>query len=220
MTAVSGIHLSRPALAVVALLTTAALVACGPGTTPGQPIAEQAAAATPAYVLAPPATVHGDPIVPNPTSAAAAQMTKALTQATSDAGVSGTPVRALYDDSADDAWLVVLGVNGRGFDPHKMLAIYGAAPQTRIDGTGDRLTVTGVPGTAGAHGGSAVCQETVAQGGPLAVEASVCYWLTPTTFGLVTLYPKHDGREWGFGWPATKIDALMTEVRPEVERQA
>ena len=89
-----------------------------------------------------------------------------------------------------------------------------------MDGTGDHVTVSGEPGTAGPHGGSAICQQILVESGGLAVEQSACYWLTPTTFGLITLYPKHDGDQWGFGWPATKIDGLMGTVRPEVERTA
>jgi hypothetical protein len=167
-------------------------------------------------VLGTPAAV-GDYTLHQPTAANLQKMKDALTQATGQFGISGTPATAVYDDEADDAWIVFVGVTGSGFVPDKVTALSRQVPTTRTDGTGDVITSSWPAEDPGPHGGQAVCNEQLLQSGGLAVEGGDCLWMTATTFGAVSMYPKNDGKSWDFGWSAAKQAQIMRSIRSGVE---
>jgi len=212
-----------------ALIAAAALTGCGAqssatatATTP-QP-AKNAASATataagPSYVLSTPSTI-GKWTLTTPSATTQQKMRQGLSTAEQILGVSGgTPVMGLYDDSADQDWIVFVGLNGSGFDPAKLAAAAGTPPRYDTDGTGDRVTTTWVPNlAAGPHAGHVDCNESVVQGGGLAAEGATCYWMTSTTAGVVTIYPQANRSQWSFGYSAQQMDGYLLTVRSAVEQ--
>ena len=198
---------------------------------PGQGAASQrtavtAAAATEAaantassYVLTTPAKIGGWTLTA-PSSSVLPKMQQGLDQAEQLVGVTGTPVMGLYDDPTDQAWVVFVGVNAAGLDPSKLATVAEAAPEHTMDGVGDRVTSTWLPDEPGGpHGGQTDCNESVIQADDgLATEGADCFWMTPTTFGVVTLYPKADRTLTDFGWSGAQMDGFMLTVRAAVEQ--
>lgn len=183
-------------------------------------------ASSTAYVLKAPSSIAGWSLT-TPTAAVEAKMQQGLSQAEQTVGgVSGTPVTGLYDDTTDQAWVVFVGVNGSGLDPTRLEQAALAAPVSTMDAIGDRLTTTWVPGVSGGpHTGAAECQETeMVQAGlstyaatGLAAEGAACFWMTPTTFGVVTIYPQQNSTNWDFGYSGKQMDAFMLKVRAAAE---
>lgn len=221
---------SLPAISVLAGVALFGLCACGPGSGPAND-GLGALAANSAHLgdsgggtgwtLSLPASINGYPLVSNPSSASQQKMQQGLQQAEQLADISGgTPVMGAYDDTADDAWLVFVGVNGSGFDAAKLLSNVASGQAATDDGSDDFQHISAQPATVGSHGGSAICQQAVVAMDGLAVEASTCFWMTPTTFGAVALEPKDDGNVANMGIPASKVNQLMQYVRPAVEQKA
>ena len=211
-------------------LAVLALSGCsGSGSTPASsstvaPATSRAAG----YVLSAPASVKGWQLT-SPSSTTQQKMQQGLGQAEQAVGgVSGTPVMGLYDDTTDQDWLVFVGLNG-SFDPAKLATAAEAAPTFSTDALGDRMSTTWVSTvSAGPNGGQVDCQQTqIVQAGlstfaatGLAAEGTACYWMTPTTFGVVTIYPQANRNDWSFGYDAQQMDAFMLDVRAAAERRA
>jgi hypothetical protein len=176
-------------------------------------------AAGPSYVLSTPSAI-GKWTLTTPSATTRQKMQRGLSTAEQTLGISaGTPVMGLYDDSADQDWIVFLGLNGSGFDPAKLAAAADTPPQYDTDGTGDRVTTTWVPNLSGGpHAGHVDCNESVVQGGGLAAEGATCYWMTSTTAGVVTSYPQANRSQWSFGYSARQMDGYMLTVRSAVEQ--
>lgn len=210
-----------------ALIAAAALTGCGARSSattaatipPPAKNAATATAAVPSYVLSTPSTI-GKWTLTTPSATTQQKMQQGLSTAERTLGVSGgTPVMGLYDDSADQDWIVFLGLNGSGFDPAKLTAAADTPPQYDTDGTGDRVTTTWVPNlAAGPHAGHVDCNESVVQSGGLAAEGATCYWMTSTTAGVVTIYPQANRSQWSFGYSAQQMDGYMLTVRSAVEQ--
>ena len=178
------------------------------------------------YVLSAPASIDGWALT-TPTSSVGQQMRQGLSQAEQlVGGLSGTPVTGLYDDTADQMWVVFVGLNGSGFDPSVLATAAETAPVSTMDALGDRMTTSWVPGvTGGPHGGRTECQQTLevqaglstAAATGLATTGSACFWMTGTTFGVVTLYPQANRNDWDFGYTGNQMDGFMLKVRAAVE---
>jgi hypothetical protein len=184
------------------------------------PSARSGAAQSASYRLAAPAAIGGWKLT-QPSADTLAKMKQGLGQAEQTVGgLSGTPVFGLYDDTADQAWVVFVGLNGSGYDPSVLTKAAQAAPVATTDAMGDRLTETWLPDSAGGpHGGRAACQESVEYAATgLAAEGSACFWLTPTTFGVVTIYPMQNSSRWDFGYSGKQMDGFMLEVRAAAEQ--
>lgn len=187
--------------------------------------ATQNAAAT-GYVLSTPSSINGWALI-TPTSSTEQKMQQGLSQAEQlVGGVTGTPVMGLYNDTADQMWVVFVGLNGSGFDPSRLATAAEAAPVNTMDAIGDRLSTTWVTGVSGGpHGGETDCQQTLeAQAGlstysatGLASTGSACFWMTGTTFGVVTMYPQPSRTDWDFGYTGEQMDGFMLKVRAAVE---
>jgi hypothetical protein len=200
------------------------------GSAAGKPTAAAGGAASAGYVLDPPASIAGWSRVSSPDAQTVQKMQQGLTQAEQTVGgVTGTPVYAVYNDTQDQAWVVFVGVNGSGLDPQRLAQAAAVAPEATMDDLGDRLTTSWVPGVAGGpHGGQTQCQQTLIQQAGLATYAatglaatgSACFWMTPTTFGVVTLYPQANRSQWDFGWNGQQTDAYLLKVRAAVEQTA
>ena len=180
------------------------------------------------YVLSTPSTVSGWTLT-TPTSSTQQQMQQGLTQAEAVVGgqLSGTPVMGLYDDSADQVWIAFVGLNGSGFDPSKLAAAAQALPRTETDDLGDQMTVSWVTNVSGGpHGGQTDCQQALAkQAGldpdDLAMVAmgSACFWMTPTTYGAVSIYPQAGSLNVPVeGYNGQQMDGFMLKVRAAVEQ--
>lgn len=180
------------------------------------------------YVLDPPPSIGGWTRVASPDSQAEQEMQQGLSQAEQTVGgISGTPVYALYNDPQDQAWIAFVGVNGSGLDPQRLARAAAVAPVATTDGVGDRVTTSWVPDVAGGpHGGQTQCQQTLMQqaglstfaAGGLAATGSACFWMTATTFGVVTLLPQPNRSAWDFGWNGEQVDGYMLKVRAAVEQ--
>ncbi|MFJ8329896.1 hypothetical protein [Streptomyces sp. NPDC094437] len=170
------------------------------------------------WTLTTPGSVDGLARV-QPSAAKMAKLTQALDQTTAELGITGSSVEAVYDDPSQGGYLVFAGLNGSGYDPSTLKRM-AQVPDTRQDGTGDRITQDWQSTTAGDHGGQAGCQETMLQSGGLAALSSSCLWLTPTTFGLVTYYPNSASDHFLTNTPASVVAPLMRKVRDAVEQRA
>lgn len=171
------------------------------------------------YVLTTPAKIGGWALT-TPSSSVLQKMQQGLTQAEQLVGVTGTPVLGLYDDPTDQAWVVFVGVNATGLDPSKLATAAEAIPVHTTDGVGDRLTTTWLPDEPGGpHGGQTDCNESVISADDgLATQGADCFWMTPTTFGVVTLYPQANRTLTDFGWSGAQVDGFMLTVRAAVEQ--
>ncbi len=156
-------------------------------------------------------------------------MQQGLSQAEAVVGgqLSGTPVLGLYDDSADQVWIAFVGLNGSGFDPGKLATAARALPKTETDDLGDQMTVSWVTNVSGGpHGGQTECQQALAtQAGlnpdDLAMVAmgSACFWMTPTTYGAVSIYPQAGSLNVPIeGYNGQQMDGFMLKVRAAVEQ--
>ena len=183
-------------------------------------------AAATGYVLSTPSAIDGWALT-TPTSSTEQQLRQGLSQAEQLVGEpAGTPVTGMYDDTADQMWVVFVGLNGSGFDPSRLATAAEAAPVSTMDAIGDRLSTSWVTGVSGGpHGGETDCQQTLeAQAGlstysatGLATTGSACFWMTATTFGVVTVYPQQDRSDWDFGYTGKQMDGFMLKVRAAVE---
>jgi hypothetical protein len=215
--------LSMPLLAAGA----AALSGCS-GATSTTSSATAATASATGYVLSAPSSIDGWKLT-TPTSSTQQQMQQGLNQAEQAVGgVSGTPVTGLYDDTADQMWVVFVGLNGSGFEPSRLATAAEAVPVSTVDGIGDRTTTSWVTRVSGGpHGGQTDCQQTLEvqvglstySASGLATTGSVCYWMTATTFGVVTLYPQANRNDWDFGYTGQQMDGFMLKVRAAVEQR-
>lgn len=131
--------------------------------------------------------------------------------------VSGTPVRAYYDDRADGAWIFYTGVTGSGFEPDHLHDILNQLPAVHDDGAGDRTTTSAIDAKPGPHGGRAICNTVLLQTDMLATAVSTCSWFTPTTAAGVTLITKADGTSTKLGFTAADVAPIMRAIRAEVE---
>ena len=200
----------------------------GPSSSAG-PAADSTGTYSAAYALSVPSSIAGWALT-TPSPQVEEKMQQGLSQAEqSVGGLSGTPVTGLYNDAADQAWVVFVGVNSKGLDPDRLKQAALAAPVSTLDAIGDRLTTSWVTGvSAGPHAGAAECQQTVMiQAGMsteaatgLAAEGAACFWMTSTTFGVVTIYPQQDRNDWDFGYSGQKMDAFMLKVRAAAEQAA
>ena len=142
-------------------------------------------------------------------------------------GVSGAPVMGLYDDTTDQMWVAFVGLNGSGYHPSELATDAAAAPVSTMDALADRLTTSWMPGMSGGpHGRTAECQQTLIAEAELSTHAATglatkgaaCFWMTPTTFGVVTLYPQQNRSDWGFGYDAQQMNGFMLKVRAAVKQ--
>ncbi|WP_329200034.1 hypothetical protein [Streptomyces sp. NBC_01435] len=132
-------------------------------------------------------------------------------------GVSGTPVRAYYDDRTDGAWIFYTGVTGSGFKPDRLHDILDQLPAVHDDGAGDRTTTSAIDAEPGPHGGRAICNTVLLRTELLVTAVSTCSWFTPTTAAGITLIPKTDGTSTKLGFTAADVAPIMRAVRAEVE---
>jgi hypothetical protein len=143
-----------------------------------------------------------------------------LTKATTPLGVSGTEVLAVYDDPTHDVYLIFAGYNGTGFDPARVKSAFDIAPATTDDGAGDRWITYSRSIDAGPHGGSAGCKSVTAQVSDMAAESTGCLWMTPTTLGTISYYPKPDQQKMIFGTGPDVMGKVMRNLRELVERRS
>ncbi|GAB2705599.1 hypothetical protein [Kitasatospora kifunensis] len=209
--------LPRPlAGACAAALLAVAVTGCqsgGPGHSAAAggaaPAAGGAAAAAAAHwTLSMPAVANGYQ-QHQPTAAQLTKINDTMAKLTAQLHLTGQTVTGLYDDPAEDAWLIVTGVNGSGFDQGALQTL-AKSPAISTDGAGDKFSTTYQSVDPGPHGGSDICQQTLETSpsiyGTLAVEATTCMWLTPTTFGAVYFDNKKDG----------KIDSHSSAITPDI----
>lgn len=134
-------------------------------------------------------------------------------------GVSGTPVIAVYDDPTHDVYLILAGYNGSGYDPARMESAYQKLPVHTDDGAGDHIVVNDMTVDPGPHGGTAGCQSTLIETGDLAAEGTLCSWLTTTTLGSITYYPKPDHSRVVTGAGPEVMGKVMRDARDQVEHR-
>lgn len=175
-------------------------------------------AVAPAWVLTAPSSVFGFSRI-QPSSANLQKITDSLAKGAAPLGVSGTPVIAVYDDPQHDVYLILAGYNGQGFDPAKLPPLFNVQPVYTNDGAGDRVTLNSQTIDAGDHGGTAGCSSQVLQMGGLATEGTVCTWLTGTTMGSVSYYPKPDEKQMVFGAGPDLLGKVMRDMRDLAERR-
>ncbi|GAA1253418.1 hypothetical protein GCM10009665_50110 [Kitasatospora nipponensis] len=181
------------------------------------PSSVRGAAAGAAYRLGTPASAGGYAFH-QPSEQSRRQLADAAQQSARQLGLSGTPVQALYDDPADNQWIVFIGYDGTGYDPAHLHAALWQQPVTRLDGTGDRVTVSWQDSDPGPHGGTAICRQELMRSGALAAENTACLWLTPTTFGEISFVPKGFSDRQLRGFTAADVGALMRTLRGDLEQ--
>jgi hypothetical protein len=227
-----------PAISVLASIAVFVLCACDPSTgTTSNPTTSATAAATtvatakpakPAqsvgWVLSMPDEINGEQRLTNPTSTTQAKLQQGIQEAEQNAGLTGRPaLSGIYDDAAADAWLVVIGVNGSGFSSSHLVASVDAE-QPGFSKDGNDVTATVQPATVGPHGGTAICQQTSESidtvDGTVSAATGTCYWMTSTTFGVVTLITKEDAPTSDFFISASTVNSAMQYVRAAVETRA
>ena len=192
--------------------------ASGPSGAPADTPAPLHTSVSPAWVLTTPASVFGFARV-QPSAANLQKITDALTKSAAPLGVSGTPVIAVYDDPQHDVYIILAGYNGQGLDPAKLPPLFNVQPVYTNDGSGDRVTLNSQTIDAGDHGGTAGCSSQVLQMGGLATEGTVCTWLTATTMGSVSYYPKPDEKQMVFGAGPDVMGKVMRDMRDLVEKR-
>ena len=133
-------------------------------------------------------------------------------------GVTGTQVIAVYDDPTHDVYLIFAGYNGSGFDPARLEAAYQTLPVPTGDGAGDKMVINNVTIAPGTHGGSAGCNSTMVQTGIATTEGTLCSWMTSTTLGSITYYPKPDHQKVVAAGPDV-IGKVMRDLRDQVEHR-
>ena len=171
------------------------------------------------WVLSAPTSVFGFAQI-QPSAAMLGQIQSELVKGTAPLGVSGSQVIAVYDDPTHDVYVIFTGYNGSGFDPQKVKSVFTAGPKYTTDGTGDHLVTNYEMVDAGAHGGLAGCASSMVQSGSLAAESTNCVWMTPTTMGSVTYYPKPDHKMMVFGTGPEVMGKVMVQLRDQAEHQS
>ncbi|MFF2926144.1 hypothetical protein ACFVTP_27710 [Streptomyces celluloflavus] len=171
----------------------------------------------PSWVIDFPEKLGAYPLDHHPTADARQKMHEGLGQVSGQLGVNGTEVNAIYDDAADEYWVVITGMNGKGYDPSKLVPTLQKPPSVTDDGAGTRTTQSWTPADPGPHGGAALCHEELLQSGRMAVESTACVWETTTTLGTATLYPKQGGTRIKMGYGAKEMGGWMRKIRPVVE---
>ncbi|WP_328931186.1 MULTISPECIES: hypothetical protein [unclassified Streptomyces] len=132
-------------------------------------------------------------------------------------GVSGTHVRAYYDDPADGAWIFYVGLNGSGYDPGHLHDILDQLPAVSDDGAGDRITTSAIDATPGPHGGRAICDTVLLRNDLITAAVTTCSWFTSTTVAGITLVSKTDGTSTKLGFTASDVAPIMRAIRAQVE---
>lgn len=170
-----------------------------------------------------PDTVAGHSKI-DPSAAQLKQITDTWAQTRAKVGANGQVQVGVYDDQAEDAYLIVTGVNGSGFDPSRVNTLSTASAATR-DADGNAVTNNFQNVDPGPHGGSDTCDEVMDEARSitvtLAAENTSCFWMTGTTFGGITFVNKQDG---GIDFHSVDITAevagpIMVAVRSDIERQ-
>ncbi|WP_411141459.1 hypothetical protein [Streptomyces sp. x-80] len=174
----------------------------------------------PSWVIGFPEKLGAYPLDRHPSADARQKMHEGLGQVAGRLGVNGTEADAVYDDAADEYWVVITGMNGTGYDPSKLVPTLQKPPSVTDDGAGTRSTQSWTAADPGPHGGAAVCHEELLQSGRLAVESTACVWETATTLGTATLYPKQGGTRIKMGYGAKEMGGWMRKIRPVVEHHA
>jgi hypothetical protein len=170
------------------------------------------------WVLAAPKSIFGFPQV----DASAEVLSKVqgeLSTQSAAIGVSGTPVIAFYDDPTHDAYLIFAGYNGSGYDPARLESAFQKLPVHTRDGAGDNIVINDVTIDPGPHGGGAGCQSTLIEDSGMAAEGTLCSWLTPTTLGSITYYPKADHSKLVTGTGPEVMGKVMRDLRDLVEHR-
>ncbi|WP_370346562.1 hypothetical protein [Catenulispora sp. EB89] len=171
------------------------------------------------WVLSAPKSVFGFAQI-QPQAATLGTIQSELAKGAAPLGVTGSQVIAVYDDPTHDVYVIFAGYNGSGFVPDKMKPVFDVAPLYTTDGTGDHLVENHVMIGAGPHGGQAGCVSSAVQSGGLAAESTVCMWMTATTMGTVTYYPKPDHQQMVFGTGPEVMGKVMVDLRNLVEHQS
>ena len=171
------------------------------------------------WVLSAPGSIFGFARI-QPQAATLDKIQSELTKRAPALGVSGAPVIAVYDDPTHDVYLILAGYNGTGFEPGRMKSVFDVVPIHTSDGAGDHYTINSESIDPGAHGGAAGCASTLMQGGALAAESTTCVWLTSTTMGSISYYPKPDHRQMVFGTGPDVMGKVMRDLRDQVEHRA
>ena len=171
------------------------------------------------WVLSAPNSVFGFAQI-QPQAATIGTIQSELAKGAAPLGVTGSQVMAVYDDPTHDVYVIFAGYNGSGFVPDKMKPVFDVAPLYTTDGTGDHLVENHVMIDAGPHGGQAGCVSSTIQSGGLAAESTICMWMTATTMGTVSYYPKPDHQKMVFGTGPEVMGKVMRDLRNLVEHQS
>lgn len=171
------------------------------------------------WVLSAPSSVFGFPQI-QPAPATLDKIKSLLAQHAAQLGVSGPQVIAVYDDPTHDVYVIFAGYNGSGFVPDKLKAVFDVLPVTTDDGAGDRVTINSMMIDPGPHGGTAGCSSSLGQSGQLAAESTACEWMTSTTLGVISYFPKPDHQKAVFGVGPDVMGKAMRELRDQVEHHA
>jgi hypothetical protein len=171
------------------------------------------------WVLSAPKSIFGFAQI-QPSAAMLTKIQSELVKGAAPLGVSGSQIVAVYDDPTHDVYLIFAGYNGSGFDPGKMKPVFNVPPAYTTDGAGDHLVENHALIDAGAHGGLAGCGSSMIQSGSLAAESTDCAWMTPTTMGSITYYPKPDQKQMVFGTGPDVMGKVMRDLRDQVEHRS
>ena len=171
------------------------------------------------WVLSAPKSIFGFAQI-QPQAATLGTIQSELAKGAAPLGVTGSQVMAVYDDPTHDVYVIFAGYNGSGFAPDKMKPVFDVAPLYTTDGTGDHLVENHVMIDAGPHGGQAGCVSSAIQSGGLAAESTICMWMTATTMGTVTYYPKPDHQQMVFGTGPEVMGKVMVDLRNLVEHRS
>ncbi|TVT30985.1 hypothetical protein FNH05_28710 [Amycolatopsis rhizosphaerae] len=189
------------------------------GNLPGASASPVSPAGAPAqWVLSTPSEIEGYPRY-QPTPSQQQAITQQITSDAGQLGITGAQVSAVYQDRTNLLYSVFAGINGSGFDPSSLHAKLWQPPHTQDNGTA-RVTVSWDDIDPGPHGGAAICKETLTQTGMLAVEATSCYWLSPTTFGEVFLIQDPHAQKIVYNQTAANIGPLTLKIRAAVEQHS
>lgn len=148
---------------------------------------------------------------------------------TDQLGVSGQSISAVYDDVQDDYYLIVLGVNGSGFNPGNLHNLK-PPPAPSLPEPDDSLTQEMVPVDPGPHGGDDMCDyvstimhmDTSFMGRTTVVdEETGCDWMTTTTAGGFIFINKGDQKLSGKNGSITPTVAaqVLIQTRDAVEHR-
>lgn len=170
------------------------------------------------WVLSTPVGIDGYPRY-RPTASQQRAITQQVTADAAELGITGTQVSAVYEDRADLLYSVFAGVQGSGFDPTSLHSKLWQPPRTQDNGTA-RVTLSWEDTDPGPHGGAAICKQTLTQTGMLAVEATSCYWMSPSTFGEVFLIQDPHAQKIVYDQSAATMGPLMRKLRAAVERHS